>query len=239
VSDKPAYVRATDRLRTGSTDLRQRCEAMMTTDFVAGEVRESLEDTDRIEDTLFVFTADNGTLLGDHRLRSKGYPYSTPVPLYVLWPARLGDERRVITEPVSSVDLAPTFCAIAGCIVPDGDGLNIGPLLDGAEQLDRDFIYEEMLHADGRYGLVPAGRPAWYGLRTTGRYDDGRWVYTEYETGERELYDLATDPSQLRDRSGQARYAAVEEDLHAMLHEQVIEPDDVRYLEKLPSSEDE
>ena len=123
--------------------------------------------------------------------------------------------------------------------MPDADGLDLGPLLDGAQRLDRDFVYEEMLHADGRYGIVPAGRPAWYGLRTTSRYDDTHWVYTEYETGERELYDLTRDPSQLRDRSGQARYAAVEEDLRAMLHEQVIGPDDVHFLGKLPFSEDE
>ena len=239
VSDKPAYVRRTGRLRTGSKDLRERCEAMMTTDFVAGEVRVALEETGRLEDTLFVFTADNGTLLGDHRLRSKGYPYATPVPLYMLWPARLRDERREITEPVSNVDLGPTFCAIAGCTVPDADGLDLGPLLDGAERLERDFVYEEMLHADGRYGVDADGRPAWYGLRTTGRYDDRRWVYTEYETGERELYDLSADPSQLRSRAGLVRYAEVEADLRAMLHEQVVGPDGVRFLGKLSSSEEE
>ena len=80
-------------------------------------------------------------------------------------------------------------------------------------------------------------RACGYGLRTTGRYDETPWVYTEYETGERELYDLRADPWQLEDLSGRPRYAATEAALRTMLHERVIEPDDVRFLHKLRYAE--
>jgi arylsulfatase A-like enzyme len=239
VSDKPAYVRATPRIGTRWTDLRSRCEAAMTTDYVASEVRAALEETGRLANTLFVLTADNGTLLGDHRLRSKGYPYATPLPLYMSWPARLNGKRHVIREPVSNVDLAPTFCALAGCTVPDADGLDLMPLLAGDASLDRDFVYEEMLHGDRRYGVDPAGRPAWYGIRTTAGYDDRRWVYTEYETGEVELYDLSADPYQLENLAGRPGDALVEASLRALLHDRVITPDEVRFIAGPVASEEE
>ena len=86
---------------------------------------------------------------------------------------------------------------------------------------------------------LPAGRPAWYGLRTTERYDNRRWVYTEYETGERELYDLGGDPWQLRNLAGQERLAGVEASLAALLHDRVVTPDDVRFLGRLrPAGDD-
>jgi arylsulfatase A-like enzyme len=239
VSDKPRYVRRTDRLGTAAFDLRVRCEEAMTVDFVAGSVRDALRERGPLSDALLVLTADNGSMMGDHRLRSKSYPYSTPVPLYVLWPDRLGRERRVVREPVSNVDLAPTFCELAGCVMPDIDGTSLAPLLTGeVEHLERDFVYEEMLHASDRFGADPAGRPAWYGIRTTARYSDTRWAYTEYETGERELYDLSEDPHQLTNVAGRQRFAAVERQLAAMLHEQVIGPNRVRFRGRLPSAGD-
>jgi hypothetical protein len=98
------------------------------------------------------------------------------------------------------------------------------PLLDGdVGALDRRFIYEEYLHPKRR-------RPAWYGLRTTEAYAPGaRWVYTEYDTGEVELYDLIADPWQLENLGASPEHAAVRDDLATMLHDEVIEPDGVTY----------
>ena len=107
----------------------------------------------------------------------------------------------------------------------DVDGVDLLPLLDGdADALDRRFIYEEYLHPK-------RGRPAWYGLRTTGGYaPDERWSYTEYDTGEVELYDLLADPWQLENLAASAEHAVVRDELGAMLHDEVIEPDGVTFL---------
>jgi arylsulfatase A-like enzyme len=225
VSDKPAWVQALPRLPEPAYDLRTRCEQTMGVDWAVGEVVAALEETGRLDDTLLVLTSDNGYLVGDHRIEDKLVPYSTPVPLYLRWPSRWGDGARTIGEPVSNVDLAPTFCALAGCDMGDVDGLDLTPLLDGAvDALDRRFIYEEYLHPKRE-------RPAWYGLRTTGGYaPDARWAYTEYDTGEVELYDLVADPWQLENLAATPGHAVVRDDLARMLHDEVIEPDGVTFL---------
>jgi arylsulfatase A-like enzyme len=224
VSDKPAYVRGHRRVGRSQSSLRSRCESIMTVDWVTKMVRDALRRTGRLDDTLLLFTADNGVLMGEHRLIRKQSPYSTPVPMYALWPRRWGSERRVVRDPVSNVDLAPTFCRLAGCAMRGADGRDITPLLDGTvDRLDRRYLYEEMLHPDRK------GRPAWYGVRTTLGYSDTRWVYTEYATGERELYDLTSDPHQLENLAGKRAYADVRADLRRFLHDGVVGPDRVRF----------
>ncbi len=229
VSDKPRFVRSRSRLRERSYSLRRRCEAILGVDWVSQRVSRALKKTGRLDDTLIVFTADNGVLMGEHRLESKGYPYSTPVPMYAWWPQRWGSAGRSIEEPVQNVDLAPTFCGLAGCTMEDIDGMDLIPLLDGdVDRLDRTSIYEEILHPGHRWP-DPAAVPAWYGLRTTLAYSDVRWVYTEYATGERELYDLTNDPNQLKNLAGERAVADTQQELAAMLHESVVGPDHVRF----------
>lgn len=236
VADKPRFVRTRARLADRAYSLRRRCEAVLTVDWVAQRVIRALEAAGRLDDTLIVFTADNGVLMGEHRLTSKGYPYSTPVPMYAWWPARWGRTGRTIREPVQNVDLAPTFCHLAGCAFTDNDGMELTPLLDGeVDRLERTFVYEELLHP-GPLWPDPRAAPAWYGIRTTLAYSDVPWVYTEYASGEMELYDLSADPFQLTNLAGEAAHAAVQAELRAMLHDGVVGPRDVRFSE-IPSSQ--
>lgn len=231
VSDKPRFVRSRPRIGDRSYSLRKRCEAMLGVDWVSQRIKRALRETGRLDDTLVVFTADNGVLMGEHRLQSKGYPYSTPVPMYVWWPQRWGRAGRSVEEPVQNVDLAPTFCRLAGCTMDEVDGLDLMPLLDGdVDRLGRQSLYEEVLHPSHRWP-DRAAMPAWYGIRTTLAYSKKRWVYTEYATGERELYDLTRDPQQMKNLAGKPAVAAVEEELAAMLHDDFVVPDDVRFSE--------
>jgi N-acetylglucosamine-6-sulfatase len=219
VSDKPQYVQAKERRDDDGYPLQRLCQSVMTIDWAVGRIRRTLRRAGRLRNTLLVFTSDNGWVMGDHRLVGKLNPYSTPIPLYMMWPRRWGRAARVIQEPVSNVDLAPTFCAIAGCRMRGANGRSLLALLDGrASQVPRRFIYEEMLHARGL-------RPAWYGIRTTRRYSrDARWVYTEYGSGEVELYELESDPWQLRNLADDPARAKVRAELRAILHERVIGP---------------
>ncbi len=224
VSDKPQYVQESPKLPSDSYDLRSRCEEMMTIDWAVREVRRALREAGRLEDTLLVLTSDNGWSMGDHRLKGKVVSYSNPVILYMLWPRRSSTEPRVIRERVQNVDLAPTFCEIAGCKMPRADGMSLLPLLVGKTgRLKRDFVYEEQLHRN-------LG-PAYYGLRTTRRFSrDHLWVYTEHSTGERELYDRAIDPWQLDNLALDPAHQETAETLHQMLHQDVIDPDGVAFI---------
>ncbi|MEX1297241.1 MAG: sulfatase-like hydrolase/transferase [Candidatus Limnocylindrales bacterium] len=210
VSDKPRWVQKHPRLSEPGYALRDRCESMLTADWVVGQVVKSLVDSGRHYDTLQVLTADNGWLMGDHRLTGKANAYATDVPLYMRWPKVLKNQGRSLREPVSNVDLAPTFCAIARCTIKDADGKSLLPLIKRKKaSLDRKYVWIEYLH--NQYGYRPNStkRPAWAGLQTTIRYDQkNMWSYVQYRTGEEELYNLTKDPHRLRNLAAWSGYKA-------------------------------
>ena len=210
VSDKPAHIQATPPLPVTEYDLVPRCEQSLTVDWVMGKVTKALREAGRLEDTLQVLTADNGWLMGDHRIVGKSYPYATPVPAYVRWPAELGSKKRVVEEPVTNLDWLPTFCDLAGCGVPNADGLSLVPLINGqADKLDRQFLFVELLYDNARYPEDSRARPAYTGVESTLGYSDTRWAFTRYSTGEAELYNLTEDPHRLENLYGQPGYGKV------------------------------
>ncbi|MFV2062321.1 MAG: sulfatase-like hydrolase/transferase [Chloroflexota bacterium] len=208
VSDKPAYIRERAPLRRKTWPMRRYCEEMLGVDDMVARMVKIQKARGRFENTLFIFTADNGVAWGAHRLgQVKGVPYATRVPLAMSWPARWGTSARSIETPVSNIDLAPTLCEIAGCIMgpfPDGpetsDGLSLLALLDGdVEDLDRDALREQ----SGPDGWPPQ----FWAIRTTPRSALGQWHYIEYDTGERELYDSVADPWELQNLAADPAYA--------------------------------
>ena len=226
VSDKPIYIRTLPRLRPAAVNLRRHCEEMLGVDEAVATIRRALQQTGRLRDTLLIFTADNGYLHGDHRAPlpgAKKWPHAVEVPLYMLWPARLGGQPRVVSEPVSNVDLPVTICALAGCRMRKADGRDISPLLTGeADRLERRFLYTEMLRAH-------QDMPPWYGLVTTGAYASDRiWHYTEYANGGHELYDLTRDPHRLRNLAREPGQTKRLRQFHRMLHRNVVGPNEVQ-----------
>ena len=233
VSDKPRYVRKSYRRPHASFGLRTRCEEAKTIDWVVGKVYRALWKNGRLKNTLQVLAADNGYLMGDHRIVGKSYPYDTWVPMYVSWPAVLGQKRRVVKEPVSNVDLGATFCSLAGCQMPESDGLSLAPLIKGSkDRLGRSFVWSEMLHPGPNYGDKANARPAWMQVHSTRRYSNRLWSYTRYYTGEEELYDITGDPHRLRNVAGKSAHAAVLADMRGFWRS-VRDGDDVRWLDNL------
>jgi arylsulfatase A-like enzyme len=233
VSDKPTWVQAHPRLGPAAYDLQDRCESLLTSDWVVGQVREALKETGRIGNTLQILTSDNGYLMGDHRLEAKLTPYSTSVPLYMRWPRQLHGRKKVVLEPVANIDLAPTICALAGCTMPEADGRSLVPLITGQRKmLGREFIFTEMLHAGVFWKHRPTGRPAWAGVESTRKYSQTLWAYTRYRTGEEELYDVSRDPHHLSNLAGEPAYRKVLTDMRAF-YRRVWSRDDVSWRYKL------
>jgi arylsulfatase A-like enzyme len=137
-----------------------------------------------------VFTSDHGDLGGAHRM-----PYKSPamydelirVPLAISWPNKIKPTRS--DALVSSIDLLPTLCDLAGIDIPRGvDGVSLGPLLKGqsAEEVGwRDAVFGEYF-----------GKQSWRApirmVRTR------RWKYTRYTKYGEELYDLESDPAEIK-----------------------------------------
>ncbi len=222
VSAKPAYVRERRALAKDGWPMQRYCEEMLAVDELAAAVVREQRQRGRLDDTLFILTADNGVTWGTQRLQQrKGVPYATPVPLVFSWPTRWGDEPRVIDELVSNIDLAPTLCAIGGCEMGpflDGkstpDGLDLVPLLDGEiEHLGRTLVREQ---SGPRYRWAPE----FWAIRTSAQHPLGRWHYIEYETGESELYDLSRDPWQLMNLAAIPTEADTLAELATELHDE-------------------
>ncbi len=220
VSDKPAYIQATPLLPDANGwPMAQYCREMFGFDQMVKHVTDELDAEGRLDNTLLVFTADNGMVWGAHRLKNKAVPYATAVPLYMAWPDRWGTAPRTVSEFVSNIDFAPTFCAIGGCTLgpyPSGqthpDGVSLLGLVDNGTSLGRDALLEQLPVQNG-----DKGGPTWAAVRTTSSSPLGLWHYVEYVTGERELYDVAADPYELDNRAGDPAYAAVQAALAARL----------------------
>lgn len=233
ISDKPAWLQRYPPRGESSFDLTDRCESLLTSDWVVGQVRQALKETGRLGNTLQILTADNGISLGDHRLAGKLTPYTTSVPLYMRWPKVLGGVKRTVIEPVANVDLAPTICRLAGCTMPKADGMSMWPLIKGwKSKLGRDFVFTEMLHGDAFYNSNPKGRPPWSGVESTKRYSDTLWAYASYKGGEEELYDISKDPHHLNNLAHKRAHKKVLNDMRRF-HQQVWADDGVTYRYKL------
>ena len=207
VSDKPAFIRALAPLRpraVGRIDAlyRKRIQSLQSVDDLIERVVRELQATGALENTYIVFTSDNGFHLGNHRMvmgKQTAYETDIRVPLIVRGPGvRAGATRG---ELVMETDHAPTFAEWAGASAPAFvDGRSLAPLLAGRAASWRNAVLIE--HYAGstepfasEYEVAQrSGRariPTYRALRTSAM------TYVEYETGERELYNLGRDPLQL------------------------------------------
>ena len=137
----------------------------------------------------------------------------------------MGTTARTTDVPTSSIDLAPTFCAIAGCRMgpfPTGqataDGISLVPVMLGGAVPPRTALLSAMLE-----GNPITGMPAWTAVTTYAGHPLGRWHYIRWHTGRRELYDLAADPWEVHDVSQDAAYAPVRKALERLRRELTTE----------------
>lgn len=227
---KPDWLRrwaARQRHRVASqgTSLVRVCEDLLGVDQLVGMVAREQAARGRLDDTLLVLTSDNGLLFGEYGLLGKHVPWSVGVPLWMSWPRAMGTIARTTDAPTSNIDLAPTFCAVAGCRMgpfPTGqrtsDGISLLPLMLGSGSPTRTALLSEMLE-----GNRITGMPPWTAVTTYVGHPLGRWHYIRWQTGRRELYDLAADPWEMHDVSQDRAYAPVRKALERLRRELVAE----------------
>lgn len=225
MGDRPRFQRSWDRFREGYDRVRV-CRALLAVDEGLGRVRDELVAQGRLADTLLVLTADNGMGWGAHGYYAKNVNFATGMPLMVHWPDGRGKAPATDGSFVSNVDLAPTLCAVGGCVMGPyrsgrvrPDGSDFLPVISGSGKLRRKAIFSE-----DRWK-----RPSWYAVRTSQHWKHGRWHYTRYSTGERELYDLRGkpcwkwrkgdrgDPCELTNLAGRRSVAEIERGLAKLL----------------------
>jgi arylsulfatase A-like enzyme len=183
---------------------------LLSVDENVGRVLDALEAEGAAQDTIVVYTSDNGFFLGEHGLFDKRLMYepSIRVPLLVRFPARIAP--RVDTSHlVLNIDVAPTLLELAGVPVPGWmHGRSLAPLLMGEAPPWRDaFLYEYYEY------------PAEHCVRKNRGVRTSRWKLIHFweQPEEWELYDLSEDPDETRNLAGDRRHAAVLREMRARL----------------------
>lgn len=175
-----------------------------------GSVLRALEETGLADNTLVVFAADHGEMLGERGMWFKQtfYEWSARVPLIVSQPGSYAPRR--VAANVSLVDLLPTLLDVAWDGKPPApmdrlDGRSLVPLLTGKDTgADRGVISEYSSE-----GVCAASR-----MLREGHY---KYVYTRGLAPM--MFDLASDPGELKDLAGAPEMAEVRQRMHARLIE--------------------
>jgi N-acetylglucosamine-6-sulfatase len=208
VRDKPASIHALPRLDGAQianvrTDYQCRRESLLAVDEGVGAMVDALRARGELDDTLFLFTADNGFFQGEHRIprgKIRVYEPSVRVPALVRGPGVPSGQ--VVSQLTANVDLAATIADAAGAQPRRTlDGVS---LLEVAQRPSL-FARRDILLATGP--IQNRQTPRYAAIRT------GRYKYVEYVTGERELYDLLNDPHERQSLHASASHADVRQRL--------------------------
>jgi arylsulfatase A-like enzyme len=209
VRDKPGWVVRNGKVapKEMQTLFTQRIRTLASVDDAVAGIVDALDDAGVLDNTLVVFTSDNGFLFGEHRAVGKDLAYeeAVRVPLLMRGPGiPAGVTRR---QSTAMIDLAPTFAAVAGAqplVEVDGRSL-LGYAWRDAPQRDRTVLVQA-----GPKSTRDIPQPGWMyrGVRT-GRYTFVHWKASDVV----ELYDRSKDPYELHNLAKSARYRTIRTEL--------------------------
>jgi Arylsulfatase A and related enzymes len=208
VSDKPSQIQDIPRLSDAElADIdrryRGRLESLLSVDDEVKRIFGLVRKYGDKRKTFFVFTSDNGLLMGAHRIEFKDYLYEEAerVPLIIRGP---GFPQNVTRDQLAgNIDLAPTITALTGATPGRTmDGTPLLPLAKNpAEGVNRSLLFES------------------FDLGTFG-VRQGPWAFNRWNNGEEELYNLEDDPYELTNLlhgPGASSYAAIRDQLATRL----------------------
>jgi arylsulfatase A-like enzyme len=177
-----------------------------------GKLLKVLEEEGLADDTLVVYSSDQGFYLGEHGWFDKRWIFeeSLRTPLLVRWPGVVAPGS-VNADLVSNLDFAETLLEAAGVSIPaEMQGRSLVPLLQGRTPADwRKSFYYHYYEYPGPHSVARH-----YGV-VTGRYKLVRFYGPDLN--EWELFDLKEDPRELRSVYGRPDYARVQEELEQEL----------------------
>lgn len=211
--DHKKHLHITRRLLQGDAPYAAMIE---TLDANVGRLLELLKEKGIEEDTLIVFTSDNGGLAtaessptcNSPLSEGKGWMYEggVRVPLLIRWPSVI-ESGSQCNVPVTSPDFYPTLLKASSTIpsqTQNIEGCDLTPLMKGKETIERDALYWHYPHY-GNQGGTPG---------SSIRMGDYKLIEF-FETGELELYNLRTDVEE--DKNIASEYPERVRDMHAKL----------------------
>lgn len=190
-----------------------------------GRVLDYLDESGLAENTIVIYTSDQGFYLGEHGWFDKRFIYdeSFKTPLLVRWPGTVEAGTKV-TEMVQNLDFAPTLLQAAQLDVPsDMQGESILPLLKGENTWDREAVYYHYYE----YPSVHMVKRH-YGIVT----EEYKLAHFYYDVDEWELYDRLKDPQEMNNVYDDPAYAEIVTTLKEQLAELRVKYKDSKELDQ-------
>ncbi|TQL70134.1 arylsulfatase A-like enzyme [Nocardioides albertanoniae] len=179
---------------------QRRIESARSLDRNIAAMLKGLKKSGELENTMVVFSSDNGFSTGYHNFNGKLWHYEESLRIPVLMSGPGVPKGREVATPVTNPDIATTLLAAAGAENPrEPDGVDILPWLSAPRQ-NRVIPIEAWPTSDGTERL-------WSGVRV------GRWTYVKLKTGGVELYDRTTDPYEMKNLADDPAHAGTRERL--------------------------
>jgi N-acetylglucosamine-6-sulfatase len=186
----------------------QLLRCLIAIDDSLGKVLKTLEDLGELDNTVVIFSSDNGYFMGEHTFLDKrlAYENSMRVPMLIRYP-KLIKKNIKIKEQCLNIDVAPTILELAGADIPDYmQGESMVNLLKGKRQKDwrKALLFEYYLDT-----YWPYAGPNQIAVRTE-RY---KFVDAFLKNDIDELYDLKKDPGEMNNLINVPKYEKVEQDM--------------------------
>jgi len=202
LSGKPFFLQKYSEFFRQDLKLRiqQYYECLAGVDESTGKILTTLTQKNLLDNTLIIFTSDNGYILGEHNVGDKrlAYEESIRVPLLARYPKWFAAGTRAETFALN-IDLVPTILEAANlAATPSLPGISLRKLAQG-EAPRESFLYE--YSADTAVAFIPA-------IRAIRTYD---FKYIRYfdSTATEELYDMRNDPVEAKNLSGKPEFASI------------------------------
>lgn len=210
LTDKPTFVQDRAGLnqemaREGALPLnhsqefpRLQLASLQAVDRAIGAIVDRIDSLGQLDNTVFVFTSDNGVLWGEHWLWTKSRPYqeAVRVPFILVVPGiEPGKDERLVA---ANLDIGATLYDLAG-IDRATDGRSLLPLLANAKEPGRREIFFESYRKNTSFRA----------LLTNRRQGREAWKLIQHDNGESELYELKTDAFEERNLASDPAYEEI------------------------------
>lgn len=204
--------------------------AVSSLDHEIGRLILYLEKSGKLDNTIIVFTADHGEMMGSHGLMTKGVPFeeSEGVPMLFAWKGKIAPARH--TCVFSSIDIVPTLSALVGLNADEADGVDYSPLLLGKKFKEPKYVFTEFNFG----GVGEKGRP-WRAVFS----EDYVYILagpsklrTNFIKQGYVLYDRKKDPYQIHPVTKGMGYDKVIDKYHKILVDHLAETGD-RFISEM------
>ncbi|MCY1722813.1 sulfatase [Prolixibacteraceae bacterium Z1-6] len=187
--------------------MRDYLATIQSVDDGVGEVLDYLDEAGLAENTIVVYTSDQGFYLGEHGWFDKRFMYeeSFRTPILMRYPKEI-KPGTVVDELIQNLDFAPTFLDYANTPIPeDIQGESFRKVVSGETEDWRDAIYYTYYEYPGEHNVQRHN-----GIRT----DRYKLIHFYYDSDTWELYDLQEDPTEMNNLYNDPAYIDIQKEMH-------------------------